>query len=59
MSMEVLLARSDILTMHTSYSPATRRLVAAAEFAKIKPGILLIHATRGGVVDAEELLATL
>ena len=58
-SMEELLARSDIVTVHAPYSPATHHLVGAAEFAGMKPGAIFIHASRGGVVDDEALVAAL
>jgi gluconate 2-dehydrogenase len=50
-SMDDLLARADILTIHVPYSPATHHLVGSRELAKMKPGSILIHASRGGVVD--------
>jgi len=50
-SMDDLLARADILTIHVPYSPATHHLVGSRELAKMKPGCILIHASRGGVVD--------
>jgi gluconate 2-dehydrogenase len=58
-SMEELLARSEIVTVHAPYSPATHHLVGAAEFAGMKPGAIFIHASRGGVVDDEALVAAL
>jgi gluconate 2-dehydrogenase len=57
--MDELLARSDILTIHVPYAPSTHHLVGAAELAKMKPGAILIHAARGGVVDDAALVAAL
>ncbi|MEW6332034.1 MAG: D-glycerate dehydrogenase [Pseudomonadota bacterium] len=57
--MDELLARADILTIHTPYSPATHHLLGAAQFAKMKPGAILIHAARGGVIDDAALLEAL
>ncbi len=57
--MDELLARADILTVHTPYSPATHHLLGAAQFAKMKPGAILIHAARGGVVDDTALIEAL
>ena len=57
--MDDLLARADILTVHTPYSPATHHLLGAGQFAKMKPGAILINAARGGVVDDVALLAAL
>jgi glyoxylate/hydroxypyruvate/2-ketogluconate reductase len=58
-SMDELLARSDILTIHVPYAPSTHHLVGARELAKMKPGAILIHAARGGVVDDAALIAAL
>ena len=58
-SLDDLLARSDILTVHTPYSPATHHLLGAAQIAKMKPGAILINAARGGVVDDAALIAAL
>ena len=55
-SMDELLARADILSVHTPYSSETHHLVGAAEFARMKPGALFIHASRGGVVDDAALV---
>jgi lactate dehydrogenase-like 2-hydroxyacid dehydrogenase len=58
-SMEELLARADILTIHVPYAPSTHHLVGAPELAKMKPGAILIQAARGGVVDDAALVAAL
>src|SRR3990170_693718 len=57
--MDELLARADILTVHTPYSPATHHILGAAQFAKMKPGAILINAARGGVVDDAALIEAL
>ncbi len=58
-SMDELLARADILTIHVPYAPSTHHVVGAPELAKMKPGAILIHASRGGVVDDAALVAAL
>jgi gluconate 2-dehydrogenase len=57
--MDELLARADILTVHTPYSTATHHILGAAQFAKMKPGAILINAARGGVVDDAALIEAL
>jgi lactate dehydrogenase-like 2-hydroxyacid dehydrogenase len=57
--MDELLARADILTVHTPYSPATHHILGAAQFAKMRPGAILINAARGGVVDDAALVEAL
>jgi len=58
-SMDELLARADILTIHIPYASATHHLVSSRELGKMKPGAILIHASRGGVVDDTALVEAL
>lgn len=58
-SKDELLARADIFSVHAPYSQATHHLVGADEFAKMKDGVVFIHASRGGVVDDAALIAAL
>jgi gluconate 2-dehydrogenase len=58
-TMDELLARADIVSVHTPYSPATHHLVGAAQFAQMKREAIFIHASRGGVVDDAALIAAL
>jgi glyoxylate/hydroxypyruvate/2-ketogluconate reductase len=57
--MDELLARADILTIHVPYAPATHHVISGRELCKMKPGAILIHAARGGVVDDAALGAAL
>jgi len=58
-TMDELLSRTDILTVHTPYAPATHHIIDAARLAKMKPGAILINAARGGVVDDAALIDAL
>ena len=55
LSLPDLLERSDVVTLHVPLLPATRGLIGAAELARMKPGAVLIQASRGGVVDEAAL----
>jgi gluconate 2-dehydrogenase len=57
--LDELLARADIVTLHTPYSPETHHLIGARELARMKPTAILVHAARGGVVDDVALIAAL
>jgi gluconate 2-dehydrogenase len=57
--LDELLARSDIVTVHTPYSAQSHHLIGAAQLARMKPSAILIHAARGGVVDDVALIAAL
>jgi len=58
-SMDELLARADIVTLHMPYSPATHHIIGAAELAGMKSTAILINAARGGVVDDAALVEAL
>src|SRR3989344_801191 len=58
-SMDELLARADIVTLHMPYSPATHHIIGAAELAGMKSTAILINAARGGVVDDAALVEVL
>jgi glyoxylate reductase len=59
LSLDRLLARSDIVTLHVPSSSETRRLLDARAFARMKQGAILINTARGDVVDEEALVHAL
>jgi phosphoglycerate dehydrogenase-like enzyme len=52
-SLDDLLAASDVVTIHVPLMAATRHLIGDAEIAKMKPGAILVNTSRGAVVDTE------
>ncbi len=50
-----MLPRVDYLTVHTPLTDETRGLVGAAQIEKLKPGVRLINAARGGIYDEAAL----
>jgi D-3-phosphoglycerate dehydrogenase len=50
-SLDVLLGECDVVSVHVPYRESTRHLLGAREFSLMKRGALLIHTSRGGVVD--------
>lgn len=56
-SLDALLERAHVVTLHVPEGPATRRLVGEPELARMRPGSLLINASRGMVVDIDALAA--
>jgi phosphoglycerate dehydrogenase-like enzyme len=54
-----LLARSDVVVMAAPLTPATDRLLGAAEFAAMKPSAYFINVGRGATVDEPALAAAL
>ena len=51
LSLDALLERADIVSLHTALTPATHHLIGARELALMKPGALLINTARGGLID--------
>lgn len=54
-----LLEQIDILSLHCPLTDKTRKLIGAPQFARMKPGALLINTSRGPVVDEAALVAAL
>jgi D-3-phosphoglycerate dehydrogenase / 2-oxoglutarate reductase len=50
-----LLAQSDVVTLHVPETQATQWMIGATEIAAMKPGSVLINASRGTVVKIEPL----
>lgn len=58
-SLDDLLSRSDIVSLHTPLTPETRGLINAAAFARMKPDAILINTSRGPVIDEPALIGAL
>lgn len=54
-----LLARADYLSLHCPLTRESLGLIGADAIRQMKPGAILINTARGGLVDAEALLAAL
>ena len=56
---DTLLAESDVLTLHIHLTPETHGIIGAAEFGKMKDGVVLINTSRGALIDEEAFVAAL
>ena len=55
-SMDTLLAESDFISVHTTLSEGTKKLIGAVEIAKTKPSVRFINTARGGIIDEDALV---
>ncbi len=53
--LDELLARADVITLHTPLTDKTRNILSAENLAKTKKGVLIINCARGGLVDEAAL----
>lgn len=54
--LDAIWERADAITVHTPLTDATRNLVNDAVVARLKKGVLLVNAARGGIYDEAALL---
>ena len=54
-SLEELLGRADVVSLHVPDMASTRWMIGAKEIAAMKDGAILINAARGSVVEIEPL----
>lgn len=59
LSLDELLATSDVVSLHCPYSPETHHLIGAPQFEQMRPTAFLVNTARGPVVDEAALVAAL
>lgn len=58
-TMDELLAKSDVISLHVPANEKTRHLISRDEFEKMKNGVVLINTARGDIVDTRALVRAL
>ena len=58
-SPEELYTRSDIISLHCPLTPDTHYMIGRDSLSRMKPGVLLINTSRGGLIDTDSLIEAL
>ncbi len=58
-SLEELFRSSDIISLHCPLTPDSRHLINAESIRLMKPGVMLINTSRGGLINTKEVIAGL
>lgn len=54
--LDAIWERADVITVHTPLTPSTKGLINDDVIPKLKKGVLLVNAARGGIYDEAALL---
>ncbi|NLY53890.1 MAG: hydroxyacid dehydrogenase [Firmicutes bacterium] len=54
-SLEELLAASDIVSIHVPLTPDTRHMLNKQRLALLKPGVIIVNTARGAIIEQEAL----
>jgi D-3-phosphoglycerate dehydrogenase / 2-oxoglutarate reductase len=55
LSLDELLGRADFISVHLPKTPETAGLIDKEALAKTKPGVIIVNAARGGLIDEAAL----
>lgn len=58
-ALDRLLAESDIVTLHSPLTPGTHHLIGREQFAKMKPGVMIVNTARGGLINTDAMVDAL
>jgi D-3-phosphoglycerate dehydrogenase / 2-oxoglutarate reductase len=58
-SLDALLAQSDVISLHLLLNDETRGFVSRGHIAKMKPGVLFINTARAAIVDEAAMIEAL
>ncbi len=58
-SLDELLARSDVISMNLTLGDETRGFLGAQHFARMKPGVIFVNTARGALVDEAAFIEAL
>jgi len=53
--LDELLTQADVISTHVPLLDATKHMLDKSAFAKMKPGVIVINTSRGGIIDEDAL----
>jgi D-3-phosphoglycerate dehydrogenase len=59
LTLDELYARADFITLHLPLTGESRNMVGEGAFSKMKDGVRIVSAARGGIIDETALVAAL
>ncbi|MBK7403894.1 MAG: 2-hydroxyacid dehydrogenase [Phycisphaerales bacterium] len=57
--LEEVWAESDVISLHCPLTPGTRHLVGREAIERMKPSVVIVNTSRGGVVDTRAVIVAL
>jgi glyoxylate reductase len=54
-----LITTSDVISLNLGLTESNRYMIGAAEFAKMKDGVVIVNTARGALIDEGAMLAAL
>lgn len=55
-SLDELFAQSDIISLHCPLMPETAHIINAQSIKKMRPGVVIINTSRGGLINTEDVI---
>ena len=55
-SLDEVWSRADIISLHSPLLPTTRHMINDESIARMRPGVMLINTSRGGLIDTHALI---
>lgn len=57
--LDLVLTQSDVISLHVPLTDTTRHLVSAELIARMRPGVIVVNVSRGGLIDEDALASAL
>jgi len=58
-TLDELVVKSDIISLHVALTPDTKHLISAQQIALMRPGTIILNTSRGAVIDTKALVEAL